>query len=190
MSRRLATFSRHLSTSSKASSSPDMFGAIKSKLGYENLPADAGNKSFYDLKAQLPGQDKYLDFSTLKGKVVLIVNTASKCGFTPQLYKDYHDRGFEVIGFPSNEFNGQEPGNDEQIAEFCQSKVNGPDMNEVFAWLKSQNAPGAGGVAGTTSIKWNFTKFLVDKNGKLVDRFGSTTTPASIAPKIEKLLNA
>lgn len=149
-----------------------MLGAIKSKLGYETLPAGLENKSFYDLKAQLPGQDKYLDFvsyalcdgqadsaqSTFKGKVVLIVNTASKwyvmatlwreaddpqwlhpSGTTTcrhgadqqytgleKLYKDYHDRGLEVIGFPSNEFNGQEPGDDEQIAQFCQVR---PHMN-------------------------------------------------------------
>ena len=182
-----------------------MFSGLTSALGYEKLPAGAGDKSFYDLKAALPG-NKELDFAQFKGKVVLIVNTASKCGFTPQygglekLYKEFHDQGFEVLGFPTNEFGGQEPGTDADIAEFCQvnhgvtfqlakkSKVNGPEMNEVFAWLKSQKGPGTGGVGGTTSIKWNFSKFLVDANGKLVARYSSQTKPSAIEDAIKKLL--
>ncbi|KAK8849444.1 hypothetical protein IAR55_004777 [Kwoniella newhampshirensis] len=179
---------------------------ISSKLGYETLPEDVAKKSFYDLKATLPGRDKVLDFSTLKGKVVLIVNTASKCGFTPQytgleeLYKTYNERGLEVLGFPSNEFGGQEPGDDEDISSFCtlnhgvtfplmkKSEVNGKNMNEVFAWLKSQKGENVGGIAGTTAIKWNFTKFLVDKNGKVVGRYGSTTKPEKLKEEIDKLL--
>ncbi|RSH77390.1 uncharacterized protein EHS24_003351 [Apiotrichum porosum] len=185
-----------------------LLSGIKSAVGFEQLPEGIEGKSFYDLKATLPGKDKVLDFATLKGKVVLIVNTASKCGFTPQytgleeLHTTYHERGLEVLGFPSNEFGGQEPGSDEDIASFCQvnhgvtfplakkSKVNGPEMNEVFAWLKAQGKAegGAGGIGGTTAIKWNFTKFLVDKDGKLVARFGSSTTPAAIKAQIETLL--
>ncbi|WWD20068.1 hypothetical protein CI109_104542 [Kwoniella shandongensis] len=179
---------------------------IANKLGYEAIPADVGKKSFYDLKATLPGKDKVLDFSTLKGKVVLIVNTASKCGFTVQytgleeLYKSYNERGLEVLGFPSNEFGGQEPGTDEDISSFCQlnhgvtfplmkkSEVNGKNMNEVFAWLKAQKGENVGGFAGTTAIKWNFTKFLVDKNGKVVGRYGSSTKPEKLTEDIEKLL--
>ncbi|WOO77642.1 Glutathione peroxidase-like peroxiredoxin 2 [Vanrija pseudolonga] len=180
-----------------------MFSALKSAVGTlksENIPDAVKGKSFYELKAVLPGKDKVLDFSTLKGKVVLIVNTASKCGFTPQytgleeLYKEYHEQGLEVLGFPSNEFGGQEPGSDDDIASFCQvnhgvtfplakkSEVNGDNMNEVFAWLKAQ--PGGGGF-GSTAIKWNFSKFLVSREGKLVGRYAPTTTPAALKSAIE-----
>ncbi|KGB78115.2 glutathione peroxidase [Cryptococcus deuterogattii R265] len=183
------------------------FDSIASKFGYESIPADVANKSFYDLKAKLPGNKGDLDFSTLKGKAVLIVNTASKCGFTPQyngleeLYKTYGDKGLVVLGFPSNEFGGQEPGSDDDIAQFCtlnhgvtfplmkKSEVNGKNMNEVFAWLKSQKGEHVGGVAGTTAIKWNFTKFLVDKEGKCVGRYGSSTKPEKLKEEIEKLLS-
>jgi glutathione peroxidase len=178
-----------------------MFSALKNFVVSEKIPAAVKAKSFYDLKATLPGKDRVLDFSNLKGDVVLIVNTASKCGYTPQytglekLYKEYKDQGFEVIGFPSNEFMNQDPGTDEEIAQFCQvnhgvtfplakkSEVNGANMNEVFAWLKSQ--PGQG---SSTAIKWNFTKFLVDRNGKVAGRFGSSTTPSQMKSEIEKLL--
>ncbi|WRT69421.1 uncharacterized protein IL334_006407 [Kwoniella shivajii] len=177
-----------------------------SKLGFESIPADIAKKSFYDLKAILPGSKGELDFSTFKGKPVLIVNTASKCGFTYQytgleeLYKSYNDKGLQVLGFPSNEFGGQEPGSDDDISSFCtlnhgvtfplmkKSEVNGKNMNEVFAWLKSQKGEGVGGIAGTTSIKWNFTKFLVDKEGKVVGRYGSSTKPEKLKEEIEKLL--
>ncbi|WWC73431.1 uncharacterized protein I206_107399 [Kwoniella pini CBS 10737] len=177
-----------------------------SKLGYETIPAEIAEKSFYDLKATLPGSKGELDFSTFKGKPVLIVNTASKCGFTYQytgledLYKSYHDQGLEVLGFPSNEFGSQEPGNDEDISSFCtlnhgvtfplmkKSEVNGKNMNEVFAWLKAQKGAGVGGVAGTTSIKWNFTKFLINKEGIVVGRYGSSTKPEALKKEIEKLL--
>ncbi|RSH93678.1 Glutathione peroxidase 2 [Saitozyma podzolica] len=183
-----------------------IFSSIGGVLGYETLPEGVKSKSFYDLKANLPGKDKVYDFSELKGKPVLIVNTASKCGFTPQytgleeLYKTYHDRGLEVLGFPSNEFGGQEPGSDEDIASFCtlnhgvtfplmkKTEVNGKNMNEVFAWLKSQKGEHAQGIAGTTAIKWNFTKFLVDRNGNVVGRYGSTTKPETLKAEIEKLL--
>ncbi|WWD04081.1 hypothetical protein V865_002146 [Kwoniella europaea PYCC6329] len=180
--------------------------SLFAKLGYESIPSEIAKKSFYELKATLPGSKGELDFATLKGKVVLIVNTASKCGFTYQytgleeLYKSYHDKGLEVLGFPSNEFGSQEPGTDDDISSFCtlnhgvtfplmkKSEVNGKNMNEVFAWLKSQKGEGVGGIAGTTSIKWNFTKFLVDKEGKVVGRYGSSTKPEKLKEEIEKLL--
>ncbi|WFD20167.1 glutathione peroxidase [Malassezia caprae] len=157
--------------------------------------------SFYELKAALP-KNQTFDFSQLKGKVVLIVNTASKCGFTPQyeglekLHKRYESRGFTVIGFPSNQFASQEPGDDDSIGSFCQlnygvtfpimakSDVNGANTNEVFQLLK-QSKPG---FLGTTAIKWNFTKFLVNRQGEVVERFSPTTSPDHIASAIEKLL--
>ncbi|KAI0775199.1 glutathione peroxidase [Trametes elegans] len=158
-------------------------------------------KSFYDLKAQLPGGKTY-DFADLKGKVVLIVNVASKCGFTPQykglqaLYDKYKDRGFVILGFPCNQFGGQEPESDEKIAEFCElnhgvsfplmakSDVNGDSTNEVYKWLKAQKA----GILGLTRIKWNFEKFLIDREGKVVHRWASTTSPEAIDAEVAKLL--
>ncbi len=137
-----------------------------------------------------------------RGKVLLIVNTASKCGFTPQydgleaLHRDYADRGFEVLGFPCNQFGGQEPGNAAEIANFCtltydvtfpvfaKVDVNGGEADPLFERLKS-DAPG---VLGSKAIKWNFTKFLIDRNGKVVDRYAPTTKPADIRTDIEKLL--
>ncbi len=137
-----------------------------------------------------------------KGKVLLIVNVASKCGFTPQykglekLHEHYHDRGLRVLGFPCNQFREQEPADEKEIANFCtvnfgvqfdmfsKIKVNGKDAHPLYKYLKKTET----GFLGTESIKWNFTKFLVDRDGKVVDRFGSTTTPKEIAPYIEKLL--
>ncbi|SNX83084.1 probable GPX2 - glutathione peroxidase [Melanopsichium pennsylvanicum] len=157
--------------------------------------------SFYDLKATKPSHEQYT-FDQLKGKVVLVVNTASKCGYTPQfaeleeLNKKYADQGLQIIGFPCNQFAGQDPENDEKIGEFCQrnygvtfpmmakSDVNGSNTNEVFQFLKKQKS----GILGTEMIKWNFTKFLVDKQGNVIERYGSNTKPSSIAPVIEKLL--
>ncbi|BEI84172.1 hypothetical protein CcaverHIS002_0407760 [Cutaneotrichosporon cavernicola] len=180
-----------------------MFSTIKNLVVSEKIPAAITAKSFYDLKATLPGKDRVIEFSKYKGDVVLIVNTASKCGFTPQytglekLYSTYKDQGFEVIGFPSNEFLSQEPGTDDEIAQFCQvnhgvtfplakkSEVNGANMNEVFAWLKSQPESHA---LGSSAIKWNFTKFLVDRNGKVARRFSPSTTPEHMKGDIEKLL--
>ncbi|KAF9000678.1 thioredoxin-like protein [Cyathus striatus] len=156
---------------------------------------------FYSLKAELPNGKTY-DFADLKGKTVLIVNTASKCGFTPQyaglqqLYEKYKDRGFIILGFPCNQFGGQEPADDTSIQEFCtlnhgvtfplmkKSEVNGDDTNEVYKWLKSQKS----GVLGLTRIKWNFEKFLVDKEGKVVNRWASTTTPQGLEAEVQKIL--
>ena len=137
-----------------------------------------------------------------RGKVLLVVNTASKCGFTPQydglqaLYERYRDRGFEVLAFPCNQFGSQEPGSGEEIGEFCRVNhgvtfpimrkidVNGSDAAPLFDWLKAE----APGVMGTKAIKWNFTKFLIDREGKVVARFSPTDTPESIAGDIENLL--
>jgi glutathione peroxidase len=141
-----------------------------------------------------------------RGKVLLIVNTASKCGFTPQyagleeLYRAYKDRGFQVLGFPCNQFGGQEPGSAAEISAFCVKNydvsfpmfakihVNGADAHPLYKFLK-QARPGFLGVFGAAGIKWNFTKFLIDRNGSVVGRFGSSTSPKALAAKIEKLLD-
>lgn len=158
--------------------------------------------NFYQLTATtLNGQT--FDFSQLQGKVVLIVNTASKCGFTPQyaglekLHQDYHKQGLVVIGFPCNQFGKQEPDNDDKIGEFCQLnygvsfpmmskiEVNGDNAHPVYQFLKSQKH---GKGLFTDEIKWNFTKFLVNKNGEVVERFAPTTKPEDIASDIVNLL--
>ncbi|KAF9048427.1 glutathione peroxidase-like protein [Panaeolus papilionaceus] len=157
--------------------------------------------SFYSLKAELPG-GKTFDFADLKGKTVLIVNVASKCGFTPQyqglqeLYNKYKDKGLEILGFPCNQFGGQEPADDDGIKEFCtlnhgvtfplmkKSDVNGDNTNKVYQWLKNEKS----GLLGLTRIKWNFEKFLVDKEGKVVQRWASTTTPAAIDAEVAKII--
>ncbi|RXK38036.1 glutathione peroxidase [Tremella mesenterica] len=179
-----------------------LLSSLSSMVGFESISPEIRAKSFYDLKATLPGK-KELDFSQFKGKVVLIINTASKCGFTPQytdlesLYKTYHDQGLEVLGFPCDQFAHQEPLDDDGIASFCQvnhgvtfplmakSDVNGKNMNEVFAWLKAKMP----GVAGTTNIKWNFTKFLIDRKGNVIHRYSPNTKPESFKGDIEKLLS-
>lgn len=143
-----------------------------------------------------------VDMSTLAGRVLLIVNTASKCGFTPQyegleaLHRRYEGRGLTVLGFPCNQFGAQEPGDAAEIANFCsltydvsfpvmaKIDVNGDDADPLFAWLKGQ----APGVLGTKAIKWNFTKFLVDRDGKVVDRYAPTTKPEDLVKDIEGLL--
>ena len=154
----------------------------------------------YDLSAKLNnGGTKEL--GDYKGKVLLIVNTASKCGFTPQyeglqsLYAKYQERGLEVLGFPCDQFGHQEPGSDDEIHSFCQVnygvnfplfskiEVNGKDAHPVFKFLKGEK----GGLLGD-GIKWNFTKFLVDKQGNVVERYAPTTSPKAIEPQIEKLL--
>ena len=137
-----------------------------------------------------------------RGKVLLIVNTASKCGFTPQydgleaLHRDYADRGFEVLAFPCNQFGGQEPGDAAEIANFCtltydvtfpvfaKVEVNGAGADPLFERLKS-DAPG---VLGSKAIKWNFTKFLIGRDGAVRDRYAPTTKPEDIRKDIEKLL--
>jgi glutathione peroxidase len=156
--------------------------------------------SLHDFSATLnDGTERKL--SDYKGKVLLVVNTASKCGFTPQyqgleeIYERYQGRGFEVLGFPCVQFGHQEPGDDKEIQSFCElnygvkfplfSKidVNGDNAHPVFKFLKSEK----GGLLGD-NIKWNFTKFLVDKDGNVVDRYAPQTIPVRIASDIEKLL--
>lgn len=137
-----------------------------------------------------------------RGKVLLIVNTASQCGFTPQyaglesLYRTYQQQGFVVLGFPCNQFGAQEPGDDARIAEFCSTRfsvsfpmfskvdVNGPNAHPLFTALK-ERAPG---VFGSEAIKWNFTKFLVDREGRAVSRYGSLTPPEKIESDIVRAL--
>jgi glutathione peroxidase len=152
---------------------------------------------------QVRGADgQAVDLSAYAGKVLLIVNTASKCGFTPQyegleaLHRRYADRGFEVLGFPCNQFGHQEPGDAAEIASFCsltydvtfplfaKIDVNGERADPLYEELKRQ----APGLLGSKAIKWNFTKFLVNRDGKVVDRYAPTTKPEDIAMDIEQLL--
>ena len=140
-----------------------------------------------------------------RGQALLIVNTASQCGFTPQykgleaLYRTYMDRGFAVLGFPCNQFGSQEPGSEEEIGAFCQRnfevsfplfakiEVNGPGAHPLFAFL-CRHQRGVLGRLGSGKIRWNFTKFLVDKEGRAVARYGPSKRPQALAPAIEKLL--
>jgi len=158
--------------------------------------------SLYDLSAQaIDGAD--VPLASYKGQVLLVVNTASKCGFTPQyaglekLQRDYAHKGFAVLGFPCDQFMHQEPGNEAEILEFCTTKydvtfpmfskveVNGANAHPLFKLLKHEKSGLLGG-----AIKWNFTKFLIDRDGAVTERFAPTATPESIAPKIESLLRA
>ncbi|MDX3893141.1 glutathione peroxidase [Pusillimonas sp.] len=143
-----------------------------------------------------------VDLSDYEGQVALVVNVASKCGYTPQyegleaLYRDYKERGFTVLGFPCNQFGGQEPGNSVDILSFCSTvykasfplfekiEVNGPHAHPLYNWLKEEK----GGVLGTKAIKWNFTKFLVGRDGQVIQRYGSSTTPDELRADIEKAL--
>jgi glutathione peroxidase len=147
-------------------------------------------------------QGKKIPLSKYRGQVVLIVNTASSCGFTPQfagleqLWQSHQQQGLVVLGFPSNEFGKQDPGSNEQIASFCQMnygvsfpmmakvQVNGPAAHPLWQWLTMQ----APGLLGSKSVKWNFTKFLVDRDGQVLRRYAPTDTPQSMASDIEKAL--
>jgi glutathione peroxidase len=159
--------------------------------------------SLYDFEAtSIDGQP--VAMSAQRGKVVLIVNTASACGFTPQfagletVWQAYRDKGLVIVGFPSNEFGGQDPGSNEQIASFCQLnygvsfpmmakvKVNGADAHPLWQWLKHQ----APGLLGTELVKWNFTKFLVGRDGAVLKRYAPNDTPESLRQDIEKALAA
>jgi len=155
----------------------------------------------YDFKAKsLDGKD--IDLSQFQGKVLLIVNTASECGFTPQykgleaVYEQFRDKGVEVLGFPCNQFGSQEPGSNEEIGAFCERNygvtfplfdkidVNGDAAHPLFKHLKSA----APGLMGTEAIKWNFTKFLVRKDGRVYKRYAPQTEPKELMKDIEKLL--
>ena len=157
--------------------------------------------SVYDFKVKtIEGKEIKLD--QYKNRVILIVNTASKCGFTPQysdledLYKKYSGKGFVILGFPCNQFGDQEPGNNKNIASFCQKKygvdfpmfektdVNGKNAHPLYKYL-TKTAPG---LMGTESIKWNFTKFLIDRKGKIIKRYAPNIGPKEITVDLEKLL--
>jgi glutathione peroxidase len=153
--------------------------------------------SVYDYKVKtIKGEEQSLD--AYRGKTLLIVNTASKCGFTPQykgleeIYQKYHDQGLEILGFPCNQFGAQEPGSEEEIASFCSLNygvsfpmfakvdVNGPDADPLFEHLKEE----APGILGSKPVKWNFTKFLVDKHGNVIKRYAPQDDPAQIGKEL------
>lgn len=154
-----------------------------------------------DFSATLPNGEQ-VSLADRLGKVVLVVNTASHCGFTPQydgleaLWRRYGDRGFEVLAFPCNQFGGQEPGMADEIDRFCKVNfgvsfplmakihVNGPDATPLYRWLKAR----APGVLGTQAVKWNFTKFLIGRDGKVVRRYAPAVRPAKLEGDIEALL--
>jgi glutathione peroxidase len=157
--------------------------------------------SFYEYTVSGPGDVKQA-MADKAGKVLLIVNTASKCGFTPQyegletLHKKYHGQGLEIMAFPCNQFGAQEPGDAEEIKNFCTLKydvsfplmakidVNGKNADPLWEYLKQQQA----GLLGSQAIKWNFTKFLVDRSGKVVARHAPQVTPAALEKDIQALL--
>lgn len=186
---------------------------VKSASVKKQLMADSGNEesaeqskedkkmTVYEFKAKtLTGEEIGLD--KYKGDVLLIVNTASKCGYTPQyegleeLHKKYSDKGLRVLGFPCNQFGAQEPGDSSEIGAFCQKNygvdfqmfekidVNGKDAHPLYKYLAHE----AKGALGTEAIKWNFTKFLVDRNGEVLKRYAPTVKPEEIVPDIEKEL--
>jgi glutathione peroxidase len=147
---------------------------------------------------------KEVPLSQYQGKALLIVNVASQCGFTPQyaglekLYEKYKDQGFEILGFPCNQFGAQEPGNETEIKQFCdlnfgvkfplfaKVEVNGANAHPLYKYLTSEKP----GILGTEAIKWNFTKFLIDRQGEPVKRYASAATPASLESDIEAILKA
>ena len=157
--------------------------------------------SIYDFKVK-DIHGKTVDLDRYRGKVMLVVNTASQCGFTPQykglesVYEKLHGKGLEILGFPCNQFGGQEPGDEKEIAQFCELNfgvtfpmfakvdVNGDNAAPLFKFLKAEKP----GLLGSEAIKWNFTKFLVDREGNVVKRYAPNDTPESIAKDIEKLL--
>jgi glutathione peroxidase len=162
----------------------------------EDIVATLYDFTVNDMAGQPVALDRY------KGKVLLVVNTASKCGFTPQykgleaLYRKYQDRGLAVLGFPCNQFGAQEPGNEQEIATFCETNydvtfpmfakvdVNGDDAAPLYRYLKSARP----GLLGTEAIKWNFTKFLVDRSGNVVARYAPNDTPEALEGDVAKAL--
>ncbi len=165
-------------------------------LAFIKSNAEVKNHPIYVYNAKtIDGQEISLD--KFKGKVLLIVNVASKCGFTPQykglqeLYEKYHDKGFEILGFPCNQFRNQEPGTNKEIKEFCtreygvtfpmfsKIEVNGPDAHPLFQYLTND---------GEEPIRWNFEKFLIDRNGIFIKRYGTKTEPKELEELIVKLL--
>lgn len=171
-----------------------------SNCSNKHLKQDIMENNFYQFKAKSL-QGKEISMEEYRGKAVLVVNTASKCGLTPQyeglekLYEEYRDKGLVILGFPSNQFANQEPGDDKSIAEGCvvnygvtfpmfsKIDVNGVTAHPIFKYLKGE----LGSIFGS-KVKWNFTKFLVDRNGKPVKRFSPTTKPEQLRGSIEKML--
>ncbi len=170
-------------------------------LAFNWINAKENKMSIYDINVKtIDGQE--ISMSKYKGKVLLIVNVASRCGFTGQyeglenLFEKYKNNDFMILGFPSNQFANQEPESNERIKDFCtinfgvsfdmfaKIDVNGENESPLYTFLKSNQK----GILGTENIKWNFTKFLVDKNGTVVDRYGSASSPESIENDIKKLL--
>lgn len=157
--------------------------------------------SVYDFKVK-NAQGQMIDLSQYKGKVILVVNVASKCGFTSQytglesIYKKYESKGFVILGFPCNQFGAQEPGTDQDIQQFCKLtydvnfpvmakvEVNGDKAEPFYQYLKSASP----GLLGSEAIKWNFTKFLIGRDGKVLERYAPQTTPEALASDIEKAL--
>ncbi|MFN8791439.1 MAG: glutathione peroxidase [Bdellovibrionales bacterium] len=157
--------------------------------------------NFFDFTVK-DSKNSDFSFSQLKGKVTLVVNVASKCGFTPQykgleaLYREFKSQGLNIVGFPCNQFGAQEPGSNEEIQQFCslnyevsfpimaKVNVNGDEAAPVYKWMK-KSAPG---LLGTEAIKWNFTKFLIGKDGQVVGRYSSQTEPKDLAEDIQKAL--
>lgn len=157
--------------------------------------------NIYDLKVTDINKNE-VSMSKYKGKTLLIVNVASKCGFTPQykeleeLYQEYKDKDFMILAFPSNEFSKQEPGNEEEIKNFCsltygvsfdmfaKVEVNGSNADDLYKYLKKEQK----GLFNTEKIKWNFTKFLVNKDGEVLERYASVTKPLSLKKDIEEVL--
>lgn len=159
--------------------------------------------TIYSFSARaIDGRD--VSMAEYAGQVLLVVNVASECGFTPQyagletLHRDYRDQGFSVLAFPCNQFGAQEPGDAQAISDFCASRyaisfplfekidVNGPRAHPLYKWLKSQKA----GILGSESIKWNFSKFLVNREGRVIQRLGPTAKPESLRKEIERALAA
>lgn len=161
-----------------------------------------GPRTLADFRAPVPGGEEQ-DLSEYAGKVVLVVNTASKCGFTPQykglqkLYEEFKDRGFVVLGFPCDQFAHQEPGTDEEIGAFCERnfgvefplfskiEVNGSDALPLYDWLKTEKSGVLGG-----RIKWNFTKFLIGRDGRVLDRFGPNRKPEDLRDAVREALGS
>jgi glutathione peroxidase len=176
--------------------------AIRCRLSLASPEAPAmPQQTVYDFEAlSITGEKAQL--ATQRGQVLLIVNTASACGFTPQfgglekLWQEYRDRGLVIVGFPSNEFGGQDPGSNDEIASFCQLnygvsfpmmakvQVNGGQAHPLWQWLKAQ----APGVLGTEGIKWNFTKFLVGRDGRVLKRYAPNDAPEKLRADIEAAL--
>jgi glutathione peroxidase len=163
----------------------------------------ASSSTIYDFSAELL-DGRTLSLGAFRGRVLLIVNTASKCGFTPQyagleeLYRAGKERGFAVLGFPCNQFGAQEPGGAAEIGAFCEKNygvsfplfaridVNGPDAHPIYRFLKKSRP----GIFGTERIKWNFTKFLVDQKGRVAGRYAPSTAPEKLAAAVEALLTS